>query len=932
LNALSVLSRQARLQKSIDEAAHLLPKQGPIGVFVHHNTLHTFEHLPFEQAVVEASHLYGTEPYMAEAEYRAQIVRGRIRLEDLDAVLESEPDAMVFPKLSRRSLRRAMMTPGVREFDGATILWRIEQGDLARDFRHPARLALFNACLSRAVAHEDDTPPPRPVDEVIHPWLIRFCSVFLDQGMAYWPMPDREKGFYHGVRALLARKGCLFPRYLAGLDEEFQRQEDLSFSAADSVLDYLDSRRVEESEWGNVLQTELLALPGFAGLMRQFEEDPALAPHERVPCSLVDFLAVRFTMARVASRASTAESLPEESPLKTEENRRLSRAARLYDAARVVSLSADEIDRLSDGEWDAFAAEVKDCNGVERRRIFHLAYERRHEQEILGGLVSHRTYRCCASLPERPAAQSFFCIDEREESLRRALEEVDPAMETFGAVGYFGVAVDYQGIDDSHGAAFCPVVVKPRHAVLEKPKAEDIGLRESRRVRRRILGKLMRSSFVSSRTLVRGWLSTTALGLLSAVPLVGHLLAPRRYAIVREWLNREFLPEPRTELTLMRRSAQAQEAVTGLLVGFAAPEKAEAVASVLRPAGLMQGFARIVLILGHGSSSLNNPHESAHDCGACGGRRGGPNARLFAAMANRPDVRDLLRRQGIDIPDDTWFVSAYHDTCSDDVEFYDVESLPGTHQADLERLRASLEKAAAWNAHERARRFESCPPHASPEVALRHVEERSEHLAQPRPEYGHCTNAICVFGRRGLTRGLFLDRRAFLTSYDASQDPEDRSLAELMKAVVPVCAGISLEYYFSFVDNDRYGCGTKLPHNVTGLVGVMDGHASDLRTGLPWQMVEIHEPVRMLFVVETTPERLMNVVNTNNYLKQLTVNRWIRLSTIHPETGRVHVYRNGGFEEFDGPSERLPVALTSAEWYSGKIRHLPMAWVQSGGR
>ncbi len=140
-----------------------------------------------------------------------------------------------------------------------------------------------------------------------------------------------------------------------------------------------------------------------------------------------------------------------------------------------------------------------------------------------------------------------------------------------------------------------------------------------------------------------------------------------------------------------------------------------------------------------------------------------------------------------------------------------------------------------------------------------------------------------------------------------------------MAAVVPVCAGISLEYYFSFVDNDRYGCGTKLPHNVTGLVGVMDGHASDLRTGLPWQMVEIHEPVRMLFVIETTPERLMKVMNASASLKQLVENRWIRVATIDPESGRVHVRRDSGFEEFDGPVERLPVALSSAEWYRGKI-------------
>ena len=158
-------------------------------------------------------------------------------------------------------------------------------------------------------------------------------------------------------------------------------------------------------------------------------------------------------------------------------------------------------------------------------------------------------------------------------------------------------------------------------------------------------------------------------------------------------MNKAFLPEPRTELTLMRNTAKSQGAMAGLLMGFAAAEKAERVASVLGPAGLARGFARLVVVLGHGSTSLNNPHESAHDCGACGGRRGGPNARLFAAMANRPEVRDGLREQGIEIPDDTWFIGGYHDTCSDDVEFYDVEALPDTHKADLTRIRESLDKA-----------------------------------------------------------------------------------------------------------------------------------------------------------------------------------------------------------------------------------------------
>jgi uncharacterized protein YbcC (UPF0753/DUF2309 family) len=925
----SNLARLERLRHAVETAAHLLPVQGPIGVFVHHNTLHAFEDLPFEEAVIQAAQLFGTEPYMTEATYRAELARGRIQLVDIDAVLDQEPDSVIFARLSRGSLRRAMITPGVREFDAATIIWRTEQGDLAKDFRPSALRALFDACFARALAHEEEPTSPRPVDEVIHPWLIRLCSVFLDQGTTYWPMPNRGMGFYESARTLFSLRGGIFPKYLVGLDDEFRKQQCLSFSAADAVLDYLDSQPLQEAEWPELVQAELLALPGWAGLMHRLEKEPSLAPHQTLPCSLMDFLAVRLTMSRVASRRGGAEAVPQEGPLKTQEKRRLSRAARIYDAARVLRLSAGEINELSESDWSVFVSEVKAFNGLERRRILHLSYERWHEREILRGLASHRKYRGLFDQPGRPPAQVFFCLDEREESMRRALEEADPRIETYSAAGYFGVAVDYKGIDDPHSAALCPVVIKPKHAVVEQPKAEDSALLESRRWRRRILGLLMRNSLVSSKTLLRGWLSTSALGLMSAVPLIGHLLAPRRYALLRDWLNREFLPEPRTELTLMRNTKQSQSAVEGLLTGFAPQEKVERVASVLRPAGLARGFARLVVILGHGSTSLNNPHESAHDCGACGGRRGGPNARLFAAMANRPEVREGLREKEIDIPADTWFIGGYHDTCSDDVELFDLDVVPATHQPDLESILKSLDQARARNALERARRFESCARTADPQYALRHVEERSEHLAQPRPEYGHCTNSVCIIGRRSLTRGLFLDRRAFLVSYDAGQDPDDHSLLALLSAAVPVCAGISLEYYFSFVDNDRYGCGTKLPHNVTGLVGVMDGHASDLRTGLPWQMVEIHEPVRILFVIETTPSRLDKVINASASLKRLVENRWIRLATIDPVTGRAQVRRDNVFEEFGESLERLPVALSSYEWYAGKVQHLPMAWIQT---
>ena len=208
------------------------------------------------------------------------------------------------------------------------------------------------------------------------------------------------------------------------------------------------------------------------------------------------------------------------------------------------------------------------------------------------------------------------------------------------------------------------------------------------------------------------------------------------------------------------------------------------------------------------------------------------------------------------------------------------------------------------------------------------MQERAAHLAEPRPEYGHCTNAVCIVGRRETTRGLFFDRRAFLVSYDAHNDPQNKALAGVLGAVIPVCGGISLEYYFSFVDNEGYGCGTKLPHNVTGLIGVMNGYQGDLRTGLPWQMVEIHEPVRILFVVETTPERLMPIIEANPELTEFVKKRWIRLSTMDPDTGGIKVYRDGVWEGLAGDEVPLPRSTSSAKYYSGTLEHLPVARIE----
>ena len=113
---------------------------------------------------------------------------------------------------------------------------------------------------------------------------------------------------------------------------------------------------------------------------------------------------------------------------------------------------------------------------------------------------------------------------------------------------------------------------------------------------------------------------------------------------------------------------------------------------------------------------------------------------------------------------------------------------------------------------------------------------------------------MCVVGRRSLSKQLFLDRRSFLNSYDYQIDASGDYLAVILGQVAPVAGGINLEYYFSRVDNQKLGAGSKLPHNVMGLIGVANGIDGDLRPGLPSQMIEVHDPIRLLAVVEHYPE------------------------------------------------------------------------------
>jgi len=935
--------------------------------------------MTFEQAVERAADRLGREPYLADARYRAKLASGRILAKDVEALLREQLGSTGGDELagigSRLDLWRAIVLHGIPALTGRELAWILEETDALARFRAdlPARARsawaslrdldnaaeeerravqrLWTTCIDAVRRAGGSSAPATPIpmrhrdllvtvcdidtDRWIHPPLIRFLAGYLDQGLAHWSIPERSRGIHgcfleiYGSR-FAARCGHwarTLPR-VVGDDRAAHR------SALDSIAHSLDELGIPDQERAEYLAAELLALRGWAGIVRQIEERPDRVPARDLTVTLRGYLAVRLLFERAAIeeaarragfkgpprdlRAWLRTRLLPPSPISSVE-----RAWPLFHVAQLSGLDASLVEQWTASDTVAIEAELRELDDIRQRRILHQAFERTIRHRLYDALAQHAP----RPIPAMPTFQAVFCLDEREESFRRHLEEIEPSCETFSTAGYFNVAMYHQGASDAHPRPLCPGTIRPDHYVAEIDLDADRFAARSRNLRRRAAGFLGYNVQLGSRLPLRGALLMTAFGWLALVPLVARVVFP--------WLSSRWRRARQTSATATRTRLQIdrQDAPPpiGGQAGFTVREMADIVRRMLEDIGIRDRLSPLVLVVGHGSISLNNPHESAHDCGACGGGRGGPNARAFAQMANDVRVRHLLADEGFSIDSGTWFVGAQRNTCNNDVAFFDEDLVPADHRARFQHAKDTIDVTRRREAHERCRRFDSVPRWYPPLAALAHVEGRAADLAQPRPEYGHATNAFCIVGRRARTRGLFLDRRAFLVSYDPTRDDDDEILARVMAAVVPVVAGISLEYYFSYVDPTGYGCGTKLPHNVTSLLGVMDGAQSDLRTGLPWQMVEIHEPARLTIVVEASRDRIARVLQQNPAIDRLVRNRWIWLACLDPDAGVVWELRSSGFVQYTPEHTLPPIIGDSAAWYDGKRGFLsPVSIVPPG--
>lgn len=807
--------RRSLLRSDITLAARVLPTHYPLETFIAVNPLAGLENLPFEQAVRRAGDLYGMRGTLTEQGFRDLYRAGRITDADLDRVL-----ARRYPRL--------LAEPGLRFGDREVTPAELLRGDLLHGTGTPQPARRYRTSAERLAPEA-----ARIVDAQAAKW----CSAFF--GSAGWAMPGRDRGFYPAWRGLAAADPTLSRRSRTGLRSVPERPED-------AVLEALSDLKIGDDERAAYLQAHLTSLPGWAAHIQW-----CAGRGEGI--DLVGYLAMRLTYEVVLlaehKHGPVVEPQDERAPAARQ---------RAIHLARVWGVG-----EVADNDLTAAARVLAALPVGSREMLWQNAFEGHYRDGLLDALA-----RTGEVLPSgTPHTQVVTCIDTRSEGLRRHLESLD-GYETFGFAGFFAVAIRFTDLLGGASCDLCPVLIEPNHEIHEVPAAGAAGAAARRVSGVKGLAGAESAFHAAKDALAAPFTLAEAAGWAAAPLSAAKTLAPATSGRLRKRLRDLVAPPAPTELTvgalsLDQRALFAQVALTTM--------------------GLTRDFGRLVVLCGHGSTTENNPYQASLDCGACGGQAGGPNARTAAAILNQADVRDELRPLGIDIPDGTWFVAAQHDTATDRVTVLDHHLIPASHRDQVGRLQEAVASAGAALAAERSAQLPGAPRQMSPARAARHVAGRSLDWAQVYPEWGLAGNAAFLVGPRGMSQGINLQRRTFLHSYDADVDPDGSALETILTAPLVVAQWINCQYYFSAVAPEVFGAGTKTIHNVVGTAGVIAGHEGDLRLGLPWQSVAaggrlIHEPMRLLAVVQAPLERIDMIVARNPILQRLFGNGWVSVA------------------------------------------------------
>lgn len=675
------------------------------------------------------------------------------------------------------------------------------------------------------------------------------CESYFDAAQARW-RPGTEDGLYALWRELaMADAG---PRLVLGEAGVPDAIAELPDSPEALIAEALDTLALPRTARTTYLTALLLSIVGWASVAAHKRWEARLAGRDDQ--TIVDLLAVRLAWELVLYRTATASDLP----------------TRWTHERRGWQQSADAVGPQLEVEW-----------------VLQRAMEVHYHERLAQALAWHPTLRHAdtgAAAPATVSAQAVFCIDVRSEVFRRHLEDVESGVQTLGFAGFFGVPLAYQPLVGDARPQL-PGLLAP--AVL----AEDRGDATAPTRAAREAARDARSAWDTLATGTPGaFAMVESTGIAAVVQMLRASFEPQRgsFDALRSGLD---TPDAKAAPTLTHRHDGA---------ALGAEDRAAIAENILRGMSLTQGFAELVLLIGHGALLTNNPQAAGLACGACGGQSGEVNARVAADLLNAADVRALLAARGLEIPARTRFVGGLHDTTTDDVLLFPDAETERTHGDALRAFRAACARAARRTRVERAAALglETQDPTALAE-ALR---LRSADWSEVRPEWGLARNAAFIAAPRRRTRALDLKGRAFLHEYDAQRDVDNKVLELILTAPMVVANWINFQYWASTVDPSRFGSGDKTRHNVVGgNLGVYEGAGGDLRIGLAQQSVHdgtrfVHEPLRLGVYIEAAAEAIDAILAKHAQVRALVEHEWLHLYRIDPVDSGVSQRRATGWE------------------------------------
>lgn len=919
------------IQKTLNELRNFLPIQFPLGVFIHNNMLLNFEDYSFEDGVKEASLIFGAKRTLDESYYLQKFREGRIdqnylKVEINKHIKNNNIEETVAGTSTKELFLQILLNP-------FTVPHAVnyEKNKISKNWHEVFHAAETTDLIHEPIHEEYHRKKWKDflreeygerVNDYFHPLLIRFLGTYLDQGMGVWNNPDTHLGLLKSFESFVDSNQHLLPDWCHGLKAELDQYSGKSNE--DHLQELLDSLPYVQDQ-RNYLLLSLLELRGWAGMVNKFEREPHLIPRFAPKVELIEYCLIYISLEKLIISHLMKKYEWSTLPLgpKNSSGIYLTLEQKTFVLDQVAQLVPKILLQQKHEILERLIIVTLEFDQLARTLIWQRAFDLYSRDHFLNTFASYQKANKKV-FTGRPEAQFYFCIDDREESIRRNLEEINPQVKTYGVVGFFGIDMKFRSLSHPQEITQCPPVVNPSKIVLENLSGDHSHKAEEVQAQRDRFGRTHMKYYYNSRGSFASAFFTFVSGPLTTLVLISRVFFPRLSLAISKKIKGLLVAEFSTEIRLT-----PHEDEHGVKYGYSIDEMTDIVATILKFAGTLDNFAKFMFIISHGGTSANNPFKNAYGCGACSGKAGIPNAQAYCNMANNPEVRaNLKQKYSIIIPAETYFMATYHDTSSDQIQIFNEKLVRTDDLSVFTKLKNDLIKAAKSNSLERCRNFESAAGVKTPEEAFNHVNDRANSLAEPRPEYGHTNNSICIIGRRELTRSLYLDRRSFLTSYDPTTDPDGTTLLQVMGGAVPVAAGINLDYYFSKMDNEKYGSGTKLPLNVSSLLGVMTGGCSDLRIGLARQMVELHEPVRITIMIEAMPEIIKKNIDGHPRMKRLAYNGWMHLVAIHPYTKELFIFEKDQFVPYQPQLIELGEIKNSLDYVRNRPGPLPFIMIK----